>query len=579
MIKKFSDVFVPKRMRDSSDEESEFCKTARMMKIAQIRALSVLEIIERVVKLTEDKPVTVTGAPLKYLKVMSERLGLTPTQALMLSVFVNKCDDNSIVLRDLANHFDGNNISILKCSDDIDALVRNGIIKRQGERRGNSSYRVPQKTLDCLCKDTLPEPPKNENLNAYEWLDAIENLMENVQYGNIESDEFCIQIQELIDNNLHLDCVQSIKILGLDMDELKLFMAISLCAINNNDDNICASDIEDYYKRPELRSLVNDLEEGDHILFSANLIEHVNNHGQVDSSHWKLTDYSKDEIYHEFRFRKQNHHVNSELIEPDAIIEKPLYYSDEITAQVDQLRELLSRDRMAAVMDKLADKGMRRGFACLFYGSPGTGKTETVLQLAKATGRPIMQVNISSIRSKWVGETEQNIKACFDTYRKYAKDCENAPILFFNEADALFTTRNENAQQGVDKMENTMQNIILQEMENLEGILIATTNLQTSLDSAFERRFLYKIEFTKPTPAERCHIWQSMLPELTHHDALMLAERFDFSGGQIENIARKRVIDDILAERDTIDIDAIVESCRHESLARHENMSRIGFVV
>ena len=121
-----------------------------------------------------------------------------------------------------------------------------------------------------------------------------------------------------------------------------------------------------------------------------------------------------------------------------------------------------------------------------------------------------------------------------------------------------------------------MQNIILQEMEQLEGIMIATTNLTGSLDAAFERRFLYKIEFEKPSPAERRHIWQSMLPDLTEEDALSLAQRFDFSGGQIENIARKRIVSDILADRDSIDLDAIIESCKCESLCKG-NTRKIGF--
>ena len=570
------DKFFSRRCHNESDEENAFCKTAKKMKIAQIRDMSVLEIIEYIIKITEDKPVSIIGAPSKFLKVLTERLGLTPTQALMMSVFVNKCDDNSIVMRDLANHFDGNNISILKCFDDIDVLVKRGVIKRQGERRGNSSYSVPQKTLDALSKDDLPKPPKNTELNAFEWLNAVEDIMNDVRYGNINEDEFEQQITDLFANNLHLNCTQAIKKHELDTDDLKLFMAISLCAINNNDDNIGMHDIDDYYKRPELRSIVNDLEDGDHILFKENLIEHVNCRGMVDTSHWKLTDYSKEEIYKEFRFKKPKNE-SSELLVPEKIVEKPLYYNDEITRQIDELRHLLENDRMKAILDRLESKGMRRGFACLFYGTPGTGKTETVLQLAKATGRPIMQVNIASIRSKWVGETEQNMKACFDTYRKFAKNSEIAPILFFNEADALFTTRNENAQYGVDKMENTMQNIILQEMENLDGILIATTNLQSSLDSAFERRFLYKIEFTKPTPAERCHIWQAMLPDLTHDDALMLAERFDFSGGQIENIARKCLIDDILSERDGFNMDAVIECCKHESLVK-EQSRKVGFV-
>lgn len=113
-------------------------------------------------------------------------------------------------------------------------------------------------------------------------------------------------------------------------------------------------------------------------------------------------------------------------------------------------------------------------------------------------------------------------------------------------------------------------------MENLEGIMIATTNLTGALDAAFERRFLYKIEFDKPSPSERKHIWKSMLTDLTESQALMLAQQFDFSGGQIENIARKRIISDILSDNDTLDINAIIESCKSESYKKHST-SKIGF--
>ena len=93
---------------------------------------------------------------------------------------------------------------------------------------------------------------------------------------------------------------------------------------------------------------------------------------------------------------------------------------------------------------------------------------------------------------------------------------------------------------------DSIQNIILQEMEQLDGIMIATTNLTQNLDTAFERRFLYKIKFEKPTEEARAHIWHSMIPDLSEQNVHTLASRYDFSGGQIENIARHYAIDVIL---------------------------------
>jgi sugar phosphate isomerase/epimerase len=135
----------------------------------------------------------------------------------------------------------------------------------------------------------------------------------------------------------------------------------------------------------------------------------------------------------------------------------------------------------------------------------------------------------------------------------------------FNEADAIFGIRKSGAEGAVDKMENSLQNIILQEMEDLKGILIATTNLTENLDKAFERRFLYKVKFSNPSVAVKCQIWNSMMPELPEADAHFLAENFDFSGGQIENVVRKKTIQTILTGQET-EMDTLMTFCCEEMI-------------
>ena len=219
---------------------------------------------------------------------------------------------------------------------------------------------------------------------------------------------------------------------------------------------------------------------------------------------------------------------------------------------------------------------MPTGFCCLFYGTPGTGKTELVQQLAIATKRDLLQVNLSTLRDKYVGESEKQVKRIFDQYRSLVRSQERAPILFFNEADAIFGNRMENTQRAVDKMENAIQNIILQEMEQLEGIMICTTNLTSCLDKAFDRRFIYKIEFEKPTSQARKLIWQSMLSDLNDEQAAELASRYDFSGGQIQNISRKQVINAIFSGKDNLDYEQIKQDCLNESISRNSR-GKVGF--
>ena len=144
-------------------------------------------------------------------------------------------------------------------------------------------------------------------------------------------------------------------------------------------------------------------------------------------------------------------------------------------------------------------------------------------------------------------------------------------------ADAIIGKRQVGAERAVEKMENSIQNIILQEIEQLDGILIATTNLAENMDKAFERRFLYKIQFEKPDLNCRTQIWQAMIPPLNDADASYLAGKYDFSGGEIENIARHFTILTILHGQPENMVKSLVEFCENERLEGSRTKRKIGF--
>jgi SpoVK/Ycf46/Vps4 family AAA+-type ATPase len=124
-------------------------------------------------------------------------------------------------------------------------------------------------------------------------------------------------------------------------------------------------------------------------------------------------------------------------------------------------------------------------------------------------------------------------------------------------------------------MNNAMQNILLQELEDFKGILMATTNLTSNLDDAFERRFLFKIRYSKPSMDAKISIWKSKLSFLSGEDAKRLAEEFDFSGGQIENISRKLFLDTVLLGK-LYTIEDTIQYCTEEILL-DRNKTKIGF--
>ena len=196
------------------------------------------------------------------------------------------------------------------------------------------------------------------------------------------------------------------------------------------------------------------------------------------------------------------------------------------------------------------------------------------MQIARATGRAIYHVDISATKSCWFGESEKLIKDVFKKYEDICEHCEKRPILLFNEADGIFSKRKDSESSNVAQTENTIQNIILEEMERLDGILIATTNMADNLDGAFERRFLFKIKFDKPLIEARKNIWLSKMPSLSDSSAQDLATAFPFSGGEIDNIVRKATIMEVLDGKEP-DVEGLKRLCREEKL--HGDGAKIGF--
>jgi len=268
---------------------------------------------------------------------------------------------------------------------------------------------------------------------------------------------------------------------------------------------------------------------------------------------------------------------NKNLILFETIKPKMMFYNERETGAIQKLVSLLSEENYRKIQKRLDEKNMRNGFTCLFIGGPGTGKTETAYQIARQTGRNIITVNIAETKSMIFGESERRIKEIFDTYRETVNNSKTTPILLFNEADGVIGKRLElnSLSRAVDQAGNGIQNIILQEIENFSGILIATTNLAKNMDSAFERRFLYKINFDRPGEQGRKSIWNTLLPELPIDLVTDLSGKFDLSGGQIENIARKINVDTILTGRVTND--TLIQYCKDEIQSSFNASKRIGF--
>ena len=516
----------------------------------------------------------------KYIKYVSGKLELTKEQSVMLALFINRSDDSSICISEISSDVKCSTVRILRYMNDIDELEKREFLRccRDTGYRKSVSYRVPLDVIEAIQHDDKYVPKRSTGLSCEELFGELEEIFDMRKEDELTYENMVKKIDSLFEDNGNLEYVRQVIHSDLVEEDKMLLVLFSHLCVNNNDDNIGFHDLDFLYDNKRMWNRIkSQLSKGNNDLFEEGLIEYNNDDGLVDRESFRMTDKARSELFSELCLKSRNNSkLSKDLIKSEKIAEKKLFYGESIQAQIDELSQLLEEKHYQEIHQRMKDSGFRCGFTCLFYGAPGTGKTETVLQLARQTGRDIMQVNVSQIKSCWVGESEKNIKSLFDTYREKVKKNETAPILLFNEADAIINKRQEGAERAVDKMENSIQNIILQEMENLDGILIATTNLAQNMDKAFERRFLYKIKFEKPTLEARMHIWHEMIPTLSDADTKLLAEKYDFSGGQIENIARHNAINNILYGDKTNNIESLMTYCDNERLETKQTR-KVGF--
>ncbi len=270
-----------------------------------------------------------------------------------------------------------------------------------------------------------------------------------------------------------------------------------------------------------------------------------------------------------------------ELIEPTTTMDDVVLHPktreilDFLLKQVDS--------RVLKLLREWGIKNRRSGIDAkvIFYGPPGTGKTMTALSLAKSMKRRVLSFDCSKILSKYIGESEKNVRNIFDSYKELCQKTKTKPLLLLNEADQFLSSRSVGANSSADKMHNQMQNIFLEQIEKFEGVLVATTNLLESIDPAFSRRFDYKIEFSKPDFKQRLELWRKMLPENALYsedfDIKSLAN-FPLSGGQMNVVLKNTALRVAIKEEPIFTLEDFENSIKREIQGAFGEEKSMGFM-
>ena len=371
------------------------------------------------------------------------------------------------------------------------------------------------------------------------------------------------------------------KFLNLDTTEAAIFSLIFLTYFSYREKPICMSYISEEIEINMLRILsfrevFDSLEQKGLVT-----IDKVHSCTNSNSKFYRIPEnvvnavLANDEKLLYIKTKKKNRN----LIYPEDIATKEIFYMDNIKNEVESLTEYLEKENLEKIQNRLAEKSMPIGVCIMLYGESGTGKTETVFQVARKTGRALYHVDIDAMKSQWVGETEKNLSALFERYSLMCKQAkeenEEIPILLFNEADALFGKRVDSPRHG-EISQNQIQSLLLDWIEKQEGILIITTNIPGNFDDAFERRFLFKLKFTKPNLEVKKKIWENKVSWLNKQGIEKLASQYSLSGAEIDNIVRKATMKEVLTGKST-SFEELEAYCKDEKLESNE-CGAIGFV-
>ena len=538
--------------------------------------ITLLQAIERVVELAEDSKMSkeFMKKAKTEIQLLAKSYGITERQAVLFCVCMEK-GPRRVDYDDLASYLALNKIGVLSFASDIDALVRRRLLKFR-DVKDEDDFDIPSVVIRCLKHNEVYQLPQRKGLDCASMFELLNLWFDDLDDDAISPHELCEELQSLFKDNPQVSFVQHLKDYCLSPNDQMMVTFFCHRLVNKDDDDIRFGDIEDLFDTVgDFNRAKGELRNGEHKLQKKKIVEHRCVDGLADVTKYKLTEGAKRTLLAEMKLNEAEEKL-ADMMDSSKLAKKQLFFPKDIQRQIEELSSFLQPENYQKIQERMKEKGFRNGFACLFYGSPGTGKTETVYQLARKTGRNIMVVDVPQLKSMWVGQSEKNVKALFDRYREQVSKAKLTPILLFNEADAIIGKRKNGAENAVDKMENSLQNIILQEMEQLDGIMIATTNLQQNMDKAFERRFLYKIKFEKPTVEARASIWHAMIPNLRDLDIHTLASKYDFSGGQIENIARHYAIDAILHGQNEDVLPMLIRHCDNERLDE-TNVKKIGF--
>lgn len=488
--------------------------------------------------------------------------------------------ENEIKLGSFAEFLGTNVLYAASLNKEFCNLEKKGYINYDSIK---GEYSLTKELIHAVMNNQNLPQLSSTNTSYTDFIFAVQNKINSLKYEEKAWLEIDYALEKLEDYYSDLTFIKACKDKMHSQYERYIFYCIaseflSYPTFSTNLDQI----LDYFYKYNAKYKVARQFMDGSHILIKNGYVEFCNKENLNDAT-VKLTEKGMRFLLGSDYELYEKQISDDAVIKPADIQEHKMFYNKDNLTQIERLYNILDEKNFERIRNQLSKKGMKNGVAIVLYGGPGTGKSETVMQLAKKTGRGIFLVDISDTKSCWYGESEKKIKELFDNYKKLCKRFEkegnkNIPILLFNEADAVLSHRRDVKDSNIAQTENAIQNIILNEMDNFTGIMIATTNLIENLDPAFERRFLFKVQLQNPDAETKKALWRDKLSFLNEVQAQKLALEYPFSGGQIENVSRKICMEEIICGQKP-GFDFVTQACKEELFMHEGEGKQVGFCL
>ena len=506
-------------------------------------------------------------------------------ESILITLVINIENLESVRLKNLAKYVGLNNLNFLPFTKYLVTLHKRNILHSDGSVfRLNEEYAIDYKLIPFFSNnETIPEELLMSSVKEktfHEFLSEIDELSERKDKGQLNEIYFGRQLRDIITKYEDFKLVAYAKKNLSKIDQFVFFDTIldAISGCNNDFNTALQSTVDDCtFRKRDTFEYVQSFLLGKTRLNKLKLVEKDNaifsNRHYIRLTSTALSMLSEWEGIH---IEIKEEIKNEKLLYPEQIKKNKLIYNSSELEAISRIDEVLTEKAFQKLKSNLIANNLPEGITCLLYGEPGTGKTATVYELARKHKRAVFKVEISETKSMWYGESQKLVKKIFTDYEEAKEKEKRCPILLFNEADAIIGKRKVGSHSNTSETDNAIQNILLEELENFKGILFATSNLVANLDDAFERRFLFKVKYARPSLDNAAAIWKLKLPKLTTEQSKELAITFPFSGGEMDNVVRKVVMEEII-KGSTPPFQQIINFCSQEKWNASNLTSKIGY--